>query len=744
MTRNKIIIICFAIVIIAFVAFLFHYLNNASVYGTVSIKTKSQVSVTATSPLNKPLNFVNNKTSESQNFYYDYKRFYKNIIIKAPTKELISNCEIKINGESHKLIADKIIKSDNFYEYKITTLDYPFYLKVLDLIVFVIKKFKFTIIFLLILAVSVIIIKNRTKIIGFFSKIDIPQLISKPSLRFQISSLAISLTVLSVFIINSEPQRMAILPDNSVHLDKGPDQFDYHTIAINYANGEEFLINGIIKDDIDYKFLNGKNKVSNIESISGIKALNRFPAYPFIISIVYKIFGANPISIKIFQIIILITICLLLPLITYRVWGDLGFFAGLFASPLIFNYLLPFTSLILPDILSTSINFFTIFLWIENRTKFNYKKFIVLALLLGLGFLVKASIILILPIIFIDLYFRFRKQYIKKLLIKFLYFSLTFAICWVPYNIYSIGQYYRSVDKSREIIIAIERLDGNDFIQTYSHTKLFDSPNLTFDHLTVDEINTYKNIISPQIEKTGYLPYNFIKPETSSNLIALSYIKLISMNKKPYFMISLISNYGALECHNEYVTDGRITNEWLKHSNSFYNNDGMSGEAQILRIMNFYLHNPSQLFKISHSKLVYNICHTTILKLFTFASLFLLLVFSLSQVKNNKTLIHKSIGYFFILFLCVFNNEVIPYFFILTCVLILLEFDKSIKNLFPLILLAFNGIAFSLLSFSSPRYMIYYMFALYIVVSLVFIKTIISLKHFKEKTNGRVISLSKK
>jgi 4-amino-4-deoxy-L-arabinose transferase-like glycosyltransferase len=534
----------------------------------------------------------------------------------------------------------------------------------------------------------------------------------------------IILTVLSIFLINPEPQRKAILPDNYVHLDKGPDQFDYHTIAINYASGEKFLINGIIDSKTDYKFIKGKNQSYNIETFTGIKTLNRFPAYPFIISAIYKIFGNNPIAVKVFQILILCIICFLLPLLTYRVWDKKGFIAGLIASSLIFYYLLPFTNLILPDILSVAINFFTIFLWIENRTKFNYKKFIALALLLGFGFLVKASINLILPIIFIDLFISFRKQNLRNKLIKFLYFSLTFVICWIPYNIFSISQYYQSVDKSREIISAIECMDESDFIQEYHDVKLFDSPNNTFNQLKIEEIKTFNEIISPYIEKTGYLPYNFAKSEISSNLIVLSYCKIISMNKKPYFMISLISNYGALECHNEFVTDGKITNEWLKNENSFYNNDGLRDKSQAIRILNFYIHNPVLLFKISHSKMVYNTYHTSILKSFCFLTLILLLAFSISQAKDNNIMKYKAIGYILIILLSIVIHEIIPYLFIIACILILIEFGKRKKNLFPLILLALNGIAFSLLSFSSPRYMIYYMFALYIVGAIITVETI--------------------
>jgi len=724
MTRNKIIIISFAIATLAFVTFSFHYLTNASIYGTVSINSHPQVTVSATSPLNRPLNFVHKNTEEYQNFYYDHKRFYKDIIIQAPSKELISNCEIKINGESHKLVTGKIIKTDNLYEYEITTLDYPFYLKVWDLIAFVIQKFKFPIIILLILALSVVVLKKRSKIIGFISKIDIAQLISKPSFRFQISLFVIILTFFSIFLLNPGTQRNSILPDNYVHLDKGPDQFDYHTIAINYANGEKFLINGIIKDDIDYKILKEKNQSYNIETFTGIKAFNRFPAYQFIISAIYQIFGNNPKSVKIFQIFLICLICMLLPMYSYRVWDQKGFVAGLIASPFIFYYLLPYSNLILPDILSVTINFFTIFMWIENRTKFNYKKFIALSLLLGFGFLVKASINLILPIIFIDLFFSLKKQNLKNILIKSLYFSLAFGICWIPYNIYSISQYYQSVDKSREIIASIETQNESDFIKKYNDVKLFDSPNNTFNQLKIAEIKTFKEIISPQIAKTGYLPYNFAKSDISSNLIALSYCKIISMNKKPYFMISLISNYGALECHNEFVTDGKITNEWLKHENSFYNNDGLREKSQAVRILNFYIHNPNLLFKISHSKMVYNTNHTSILKSFSFLTIILLLVFSISQAKGNNTMKYKAIGYILIMLLSIFIHEIIPYIFIIACFLILIEFGKRIKNLFPLIILALNGIAFSLLSFSSPRYMIYYMFALYIVGAIITVETI--------------------
>ena len=51
--------------------------------------------------------------------------------------------------------------------------------------------------------------------------------------------------------------------DNYVYLERGPDQFDYQTIAINYANNYEFLTTGELNKNIDYKIIDDKTQLDN-------------------------------------------------------------------------------------------------------------------------------------------------------------------------------------------------------------------------------------------------------------------------------------------------------------------------------------------------------------------------------------------------------------------------------------------------------------------------------------------------
>jgi hypothetical protein len=100
-------------------------------------------------------------------------------------------------------------------------------------------------------------------------------------------------------------------------------------------------------------------------------------------------------------------------------------------------------------------------------------------------------------------------------------------------------------------------------------------------------------------------------------------------------MISLIANYGALECHNEYLKDGKITNEWIFHKNSFYNNDNFANKSQFIRIANFYINNPTEIFRMPFK--IDRFCFT-----FLNVDSFSLIAYFTFLYKNSVTINRKS------------------------------------------------------------------------------------------------------
>ncbi|HPX75224.1 MAG TPA: hypothetical protein PLW77_01435 [Bacteroidales bacterium] len=730
--NKKILLITSIVIFILLNTFTVYYLNNSFFYGVVKLTSNHEINISASSPLNKKLYFTDCDCENTYKYQYEYERFYKELKIQATSKSSIIETEILLNNVKYDIDINDIINTGNIYEYNIVIkTPYPFYKKTIDLIKFVFFKFKILIFAFLSLIIFLLIRKTvkRKNISIKFNKEKLTKLFDYYNIRLMTSLVINILIVLFIFYYNSHTKKSRL--DNYVHIGYSPDQYDYQTIAVNYANNYDFLILGELNKNIDYKIIETDNQSQTKQVLTGAKALNRFPAYPFLISLIYKIFGTNPIIIKSTQIFLLFLICFSLPLLAYRTWGFKGFISAIISTPFIFNYLLPYTYLILPEILSISLNFFTIFLWLETRKKFSYANFIGLSLLLGIGFLIKTSINIILPIILIDVFISLKKHKIKNIFIKSSYFILTLLLPWLPYNIYSVKKYYKLADEAIEIIQKIETKPVVEALNSLQENRKSDYLSINLKKITTEDLQYYKEKVLPEISKNHYLPFYNANIRLNENIMLLSYIKIISLNKKPYFMISLISNYGALECHNEYVTEGKITNEWLKHNDSFYNNDGLKDKSQLKRILNFYAKNPSQLFKIAHSKLKQNTEHTNIINIFTIIALIFLVLTALETnlKKQNKiiTIIILSLS----LLLTIFIRSSISYIFILVSFLLLFTPRLKNHNFLPFILLALNGVAYSLIAFSSQRYLSYYMFILHFLSIFLIIEIINILKSKK-------------
>ncbi len=736
MTKKKAIILLSAIaVIIAYIMMSSIYLKNANFYGQIIIESDNpNFLISGISPNGNQLSFnAIKKNNQNLGFDYFHNRFYKSIYIES-NDSISVNCikSITINGEKRNFRLVQInsqIKKNN-YEI-VPDLNYSIFNKHLDFASFLILKTYKIIIGLLCIILIYIAIRFRKKLYWFLDKLSLTAHINTKKERYLF---ALFITLICVFIsiiyLSNNTDKSVSKFDNEINLEEGRDQYDYHTIAVNFAEKNIFLVNGQIVNEIDYKISRGNDpdKVYNIELLTGLKTYNRFPGYPFLISFIYRIFGPNPIFVKIWQIILLLTISFFLPLIGFKIWNKNGFLAGIFSAPLVFVYLLPYSMLVLPDTFTVFINFFILWFYISSRQNFTRKNIIIFALILGLSFLVKTSLVLILPIIAIDFIIIAFKSGIKKHYPKLIVFASVFLICWVPYNIWSVVSYNTHVKTCNKILSEIQNTNTN--LKELNSIKNPGTDNYIFENINQSDILKFKKEIEPFINTTYYLPYNFASKKYNKNIITLSYCKIISLNDKPYFMISLISNYGGLECHNEYVSENGITNLWLNDKNSFYNNDKMHDKSFGLRIINFYLHNPKQFFKIAHSKLSVTQNQTYIFTLFTILLLAAILIISINNLKKGLKQKIIFIITTLVLVLAIIFNQYIIYFYISTLLSMLFVKEFENKALLPLLLIQLNGILFILLSYCSARYLTYYLVPAYLIAAYLLVFVINSFKSY--------------
>ena len=124
------------------------------------------------------------------------------------------------------------------------------------------------------------------------------------------------------------------------------DERDYQSIGVNYSKGHGVHVQGFVEPFDSYKmdtlsvckkfWFPTALKLSKM--FAGRFAFFRNPAYPYLISVTYKIFGVHPALIKNIQFFSLILIISLLPILAYLLWGKKGFLAGFITGLFLVNY----------------------------------------------------------------------------------------------------------------------------------------------------------------------------------------------------------------------------------------------------------------------------------------------------------------------------------------------------------------------------------------------------------------------
>jgi 4-amino-4-deoxy-L-arabinose transferase-like glycosyltransferase len=106
------------------------------------------------------------------------------------------------------------------------------------------------------------------------------------------------------------------------------DEWEYQVIAVNHYYGHGFLTTGKIEETGKYRFSQlSTDKLKFWENKSG-KAYYRSPFYPAFLILCYKIFGVNPLAVKLLQLVLVFMAGLLLIRVGEQLYGNKGFIIG--------------------------------------------------------------------------------------------------------------------------------------------------------------------------------------------------------------------------------------------------------------------------------------------------------------------------------------------------------------------------------------------------------------------------------
>jgi 4-amino-4-deoxy-L-arabinose transferase-like glycosyltransferase len=687
-----------------------YYQTNSTYFGKVIIFSDSKNSISqiqAISPLDLKLEF---KKSDSS-YYYQYDRFYKSLIFSFANNS-DSNSYVKVVFDDETVLLNYNNKKDyNFDLISQRKNAYSWENKQIDFFSFFIRKNKLLLISFVIILLALVALRIKEKLLLYFNKMIVE--LSKNKSFMIIFTILVS----SIIAISHNSADFT----NKLIIVKNQDQYIYQSCAINFLNGHEFLVGGKLDNVTDYKMvLERQDIIENFEGYAGFKRFDRFPGYIIFLTLIYKVFGTNPIAVKIIQFLLLLIISAFTIFTTQKFWGKQGYIAGLIATPIIiFNYT-EFALMLSPDIISVGLNILIIYQYWKTRKSFDMKNNLILGLTLGISFLIKASLNVFVIFLLIDfLIIVYKDRYKLK---SFFIFMLTFIVCWIPYNLWSITKSIQVRDNATTVLAKI----GNDQNDTANLSFEF---NKNFQYLgiepyktifTSNDILVYNKLILPELQKKNYISGKTLVG-LNQNQKSLYFLHLNKTAGVYYFMIKLYSMHGLMDFNNEFNITGTIHPEWADKQNSFYNTDNLSTHSQLFRVVNFYINNPKYILIISHNKLKNYFSNSEYLKWIVFAFLFLYgilnLVLFLKQKKKFKYIAIAILSIIILIMTITANNYL---YLIISATILTIINDSFLKKFItlPIIAIIINLFAFPIIVFGESRYLIYY--DTYLIVFLIF------------------------
>lgn len=594
-------------------ATLYIYLSGAGYYGPLLVRSSGNkvLSLIGRTPLGTSVEIGSGSSpvSTDPRFYHDFSVFHP-----GGADTLHMSCG--------NFVETQIINSDEpliiRWEPEQNT-NYGIIRKCRDLIFFAyyLPWVRIVLLILALLMAVIFIRRSRQRVISLFyeyARFIIFKIISVTPGRRLIFSLIWSI-VIGVLIFLFGNQHLApsqkVRFDDFLHLKHNPDQMDYQTIAVNFALHEEFMINGIKGQPELYRIIidstgnaaGDRINYNRLHYIDGLISLHRFPAYPIALGFLYRVFGVHPLIIKILQSLLLILSVCLIPLMGYKIWKNRGFLAGLLATPFFIASVFPLVDSFAPDLVTLCLNVLITFLYINYRMSPKWKGLILFSLTASLSILFKASIMFLVPVIFLDIAFmsfRFRKFHRVHRAFAFLFL---FGVFWLPYNVWSVRTSGINKQNAHILMSAIHSQTDPAEIQRIINSSDAGRMNqIKLQELNSEDIRIFNESISPYVDQAGVINLTGL-PQYTRNSILLGFYKMATMHDDFYFMIMLYPINGGLHCHNEYIYNGRENDEWVFDPDSHYNQDGLKGAYWTRRVLNFYRHNPSEIFRIALVKM---------------------------------------------------------------------------------------------------------------------------------------------
>ncbi len=382
------------------------------------------------------------------------------------------------------------------------------------------------------------------------------------------------------------------------------DIWSYHSIGVNFAIHDEFHTAGCLGDIEDYKFSRGYNKryFNKFNTYSGAVDIQRNLGYPLFLSSVYKLFGVHPMIAKQLQLLMLVIVAAGLPLFAFRFWGAQGFLTGLIAGPVFLFYNYEIANLIM----SESLIVFVLFLILCAISLFEDKKRLSFSVLLGISFgvglLVKGSLLFIPVFYFALLLWRKMKGMSPVSTQNLVAMVISACIVVLPWSVFISAKHatiklqlteVKSIilDNETSIIDKEKQLKG---ISTYLGKGFLPKRNFTN-----EELNAMRDSLFPLVKRNGFM----LTDTMISDMDRMAMLEQF-LNTPSYAMLRfLLPQKGFLDTHNELAINGDWRPEWRNDPNSFYYNDEMAEAPALLRIANFYVHNPGKILVMAFNKI---------------------------------------------------------------------------------------------------------------------------------------------
>jgi len=493
---------------------------------------------------------------------------------------------------------------------------------------------------------------------------------------------------------------------NRIDVLYGSDEWDYQSIAVNFAKGHGFHLTGSFEKSEVYKFGTVDEGIyEKQELIKGITNIHRPPLYPLFIGAIYKIFGIHPAIIVVLQLIILCFVVAGFAQFAYHLMGKAGFWAGSVAG-----FLFMFRSYDLANVFLPGLTFSTLWVFLFVFTthlflRYGCRKWLAMAsAILAVSLLFHATMILVAGFMGIYLFIRFLKKYQKEDFRNILIFTGILTVILLPWHIFA----FKTLDtlkKESSSIMAIaldSSLNQSEKInRAKSEAPVYGGYLLPERSFNQQEINIINDSLIPHVKYKGLFINALSEDKIDFHKMAMMQELIDAPRIFPVFLS--ISKNMALHSHNEYVEGDNINTDWQSDLGSFYNNDKSEGTHAFLRVLNFYKTYPYLLFTLASKKINAAFGH------FFF---FRFLVFTLGLSTIFRSLISVNFSLFLKVVLGLFLAALFTFicFYIENIAVAILAYTlcifcnpiKNISTAFNWVL--FNLIVFTCLAFGNSRY----------------------------------------